>query len=92
MSVFLKYHPAEFIEEEMEARQWLIGDLLMHMGPFADKREAQIMQLAVEMYLGVREPGLLLSEEMAELFAKAFEVSPQLFSNLDKAWRASLND
>jgi plasmid maintenance system antidote protein VapI len=82
----IKFHPAEFIEEELAFRHWEIPYFVSKMQP----KSYEVMVLAVQIYLSVRHPGVLLSDEMAEGFSRAFGVSPNLFKNLDKAWRESV--
>ncbi len=83
----ITFHPAEFIEEELTFRGWEISDFVAE---FVDYRDYKNMLCATQLYLSSRDPGVLLDDKMAEGFSRAFGVSPNLFKNLDKAWRESL--
>jgi len=77
-----RFHLAEFIEEELEARGWKIERLAFEMS----KKEIAINQLAIEIFMSVREKGCLLGE-LDQKLADAFGVSVEFIRNLDKSWR-----
>ena len=80
-------HLAELLEEEMAEREWTITDLVLNMGPHFSDKEWGICQLSWEMFLAVREPGILLGEEMAEQLGISFDINPSFFTNFHEAWR-----
>lgn len=76
------FHPNIFIKEELEAREWSIDDLVRRMpGDYG------INHLAIDMYLdlGADEPNMRLGDMAAEI-ARAFGVSDEFFTNLEKTW------
>lgn len=77
------FHPFDFIAEEIAARGWTLEDLAARMGG-----DYGINLLALQMYDAVREPNCRMGDETAEGLARAFGVSPQLFLNLERLWRA----
>jgi HTH-type transcriptional regulator/antitoxin HigA len=70
-------HPGYFIREELEARCWTQRDLAYILGV-----PEQSVNLII---LGKRG----ISPEMAKALADAFEVSPEFFANLQKAYDLS---
>jgi HTH-type transcriptional regulator/antitoxin HigA len=70
-------HPGYFIREELEARGWTQRDLAYILGV-----PEQSVNLII---LGKRG----ISPEMAKAFGDAFEVSPEFFANLQKAFDLS---
>lgn len=75
-----------FIAEEMKARGWSIRDVVMRMG-WTSKEEYGIDYLTFALYLacsGRRD--ILLGEDTAAKLGRVFDISPQLFLNLHKAW------
>ena len=76
------FHPSLFIKEELEARDWTIGELARAMpGDYG------INFVALEFYLdlGPEEPGLRMNNMAADI-SRAFGVDPDFFSNLERAW------
>jgi HTH-type transcriptional regulator/antitoxin HigA len=70
-------HPGHFIREELEARSWTQRDLAYILG---------VPEQSVNVIiLGKRG----ISSEMAKAFGDAFEVSPEFFVNLQKAYDLS---
>src|SRR5665213_292020 len=67
-------HPGHFIREELEAREWTQRDLAYILGV----PEQSVNQII----LGKRG----ISPEMAKALGDAFEVSPEFFANLQKAY------
>ncbi len=87
MKVAEVFHPAEFIEEELQERGWTVRDLVFRMRRYESERDWAVNCLAVEMYLSVRDKNILLTPEMAHEFADALGMSGEFFSNLDAQWR-----
>lgn len=75
-----------FIQEEMDARGWSEEDVALRMG---GRREFDYNLLCLGLMLHVHDKRLILDLETAEGLGRAFDVSPELFLNLDAAWRAS---
>lgn len=79
-------HPSEFVLEELEARGWSLDRLAVEMGG-----NVPLNRLALDVWIAVQEPNCRLGD-MADQFGVAFGVSPELFTNLESAWRASVED
>lgn len=79
-----KFHVGEFIEEELQAREWSRDELARRMGDDYDKN-----RLLVDLIMDVRDVRMNLDSETAGKLAVAFGVSPQFFINLHEQWRAS---
>jgi len=77
---------ASYLWEEMEARGWTTDDVAMRM-PAANGYEAGINLLTVMMVLAVQRDGCLIGDELFAKLAAAFDVSEDLFRNLDATWR-----
>lgn len=75
------FHPAKYIREEMRARGWQPTDVAARMGGDPIRN-----LLEVELYLAVQDPRLRLGDDGAARLARAFDVSPDLFLNLETAW------
>lgn len=84
------FHPSEFIKEEMEARGWSADELAMRLAA-GDKKQFGIERLALDLYfeVGPSERGLRLGEDNARMLAAVFDVSPEYFLNLERAWLGS---
>jgi HTH-type transcriptional regulator / antitoxin HigA len=67
-------HPGFYIREELEARQWTQRDLAYILGT---------PEQSVNMILSGKRG---ISPEMAKAFGDAFDVSPDLFANLQRAY------
>jgi plasmid maintenance system antidote protein VapI len=80
-------HLAELIQEEMDERGWTITDLVTNMGPFWNEKDWGICQISWELFLTVRDPDMILGDDMADQIAEAFGVSRQFFTNYHEAWR-----
>jgi plasmid maintenance system antidote protein VapI len=76
----------DYINDELVARNWTIGDLARRM---SGDTEQNI--LSVELLLAVNDPNLYLGLEMADQLARVFDVSPDFLLNLDKAYRTGGN-
>ena len=70
-------HPGEFIAEELEVRGWLQRDLAYILG---------MPEQAVNMIVGGKRG---ISPDMANALSDAFDVSPEFFANLQKAYEMS---
>ncbi len=70
-------HPGDFIREELEARGWSQRDLAFVLG----KEES-----GINAVIGGRRG---ISPEMAKLLGDAFDVNPELFMNLQRAYDLS---
>ena len=70
-------HPGEFIAEELEVRGWLQRDLAYILG---------VPEQAVNMIVGGKRG---ISPDMANALSDAFDVSPEFFANLQKAYEMS---
>lgn len=80
------FHLSEIINEELAERGWSLNDLVFRMRRFESEKDWQIERLAVEMFLTVHDPDILLGD-MAQGFATAFDISPQFFMNCHESWR-----
>ena len=80
------FHPSVFIKEEMEERGYSLRDVVFRMKRYESEADWTIQQLAVEMYMevGPTDRNIILGD-MADGFAAAFGVSPELFQNLEAA-------
>lgn len=74
--------PGNFIAEELDARGWSTTDLAARMGG-----DPAIDRLTVDMLIAVEDRKMVLDEKTAFGLARAFDVSPQFFVNLDRLWR-----
>lgn len=70
-------HPGEFIREELDAREWSQRDLAYILG---------VPEQAVNLILSGKRG---ISPEMAKALGNAFDVSPDFFANLQKAYEMS---
>lgn len=80
-------HVAELIEQELKERGWTVNDFVFRMKRYESQRDWALHQLAVELFLAVRERDVPLTREMAEQFGLALDVSPEFFLNMHEAWR-----
>ena len=71
-------HPGEFIKDELEARGWLQRDLAYILG---------VSEQAINPIMSGKRG---ISPEMALALAKAFDISPEYFMNLQKAYELSI--
>ena len=86
----IKFHPTEFIHEELAERGWSVRDLVFRMRRYESERDWAVNCLAVELYLTGHDTGILPAK-MAEEFGVAFGVSPEYFINLHQQWREDLD-
>ena len=82
------FHLAEYLEEEMQERGWSLDDLAFRMCGI-DPKEWAVTRLAIEFFMEIREPNVILGEPMGTQLGKAFGVSPEFLNNLHEAWRKS---
>lgn len=71
---YMPPHVGEYIQEELEAREWSQQDLAYILG----KDSSYINKILAEKH-GV-------GPEMAKALAKAFDMSPEFFLNLQKSY------
>ena len=89
MSELAPFFPGEFIEEEMAHRGWDVTRLAVEMSERgATLEEVQVTVLALELYLAVREPGLLLDHKMIAGLSRAFGTSQLIWKRLENQWQA----
>jgi hypothetical protein len=74
-------HPSIHALEEMFEREWSLGDLCRAVGG-----DYGPTRLELEMFLLLRDPGLLLGQ-MAARLDKAFGVGDGFFQALENAYR-----
>lgn len=89
LAPFKAEHVSVFLEDELNARGWSRVDLAKRMGgdiltnlcalDFLYWQKDAPRESAKQMYLG----------GLTSQFARAFEVSENLFRNLEKSWRLS---
>lgn len=77
--VTLAFHPAEFIYDELLSRGWTTWAAVQAGG--GDEYDC----LALDLYICVQEPGLRVGS-LADLLARAFDVSADFFTNLETQW------
>lgn len=82
------FHPSVFIREEMEARGWNIQLLSIAMSEEDDAMEIAINRMTLDLYfdLDPKITNARLGKETASKLARAFDVSPDYFLNLEAAW------
>ena len=78
-----KFHPSEYIRDEMDARGWSQTELARRMGG-----DLTMNLVALELYLGIGpdNPGIRLGLDTAAQLGLAFGVSAEYFLNLEQAW------
>jgi hypothetical protein len=81
---------ASYLAEEMEARGWRTTDVAIRMG--GDAEEIARNALALDVLLCVQKDNLLVGDRLFSELAQAFDVSEELFRNLDAAWREAPSD
>lgn len=84
------WHPGHFILEEMQERGWSSRDLALKIGGTA--REIAINEVAIDLAIYVDDKNLRLGADLIRDLARAFDVSPEFFQNLENAWLAHGSD
>ena len=72
----------QFVREEMDARDWSIGEMARRMGGTDHDR------CVLELILYLDDPSMRLDRSTAEKIAKAFGTDVELWLNLDEQYRA----
>jgi hypothetical protein len=80
-------HPSVFINEELAERGWSLRDMVFRMRRFDSENDWGRELLAMEMYMAVHDPRIILDQQQADGLGTAFDVSPQFFLNLHDSWR-----
>ena len=78
-------HPSVYIREEMAARGWSTTILALAM---PGNSSANYAAMVVYLTIGPNDPSIRISKETAVALAQAFDVAPELFLNLERAWLA----
>lgn len=84
MSEFIpaeSFHPAEYIEDELQARGWSYADLAQRMG--MDDFDLHLCE--IDLYL-TRHPGLRMDQQFAESIGRAFGTGAETWLGLEKSW------
>lgn len=79
------FHLAEFLSDEIEAREWTTTDVAIRMGGTEDEVARNL--LVIDLIMCVHKDGLLISDKSFSGLARAFDISEQFFRNLDAQWR-----
>lgn len=75
-------HPSVYIRQELRARRWSLDDLATRMGG-----DFGINRVALDFYMTIGPDNRHLRiGSSAEGLARAFDVSPDLLHNLERAW------
>lgn len=77
------FHPSEYIADEMNARSWDKFDLSARMGGDPHRN---LLMLDIYFAVGPTHGNCRIGDVMANQLAVAFDVSPQFFLNLERAW------
>lgn len=73
---------SEYVADELKARGWTLDDLVDHMpGDWNENR------CAMDLVMYSDDPEILLGQEMADALGAAFGTNPQIWMNLDLAYR-----
>lgn len=84
------FHPSIYIKDELQERGWTLQDLVFRMRRYEGTKDWALNMLAMEMYMAVKEPNIIIDQRMATELGTAFGVSPELWLNLDRLWHESL--
>ncbi|MER9937394.1 hypothetical protein [Mesorhizobium sp. M0088] len=76
---------AEYLCEEMGARGWTTEDAAIRMGGTPEEIARKLLKL--DIVLCVQKDNMVLTDDFFEDLGRAFDVSPELFRNLDATWR-----
>lgn len=82
-------HPATFIQEEMDARNWTRDRMAVAMAA-ADAKDPGICRLELDLYLdvGLTDDRLRLGKT-GRSFAFAFGLSDEFFVRMESSWLAA---
>lgn len=78
------YPLAEFLCEELLARNWTTSDLAKRM---ANGREYYRNKIITDLLMAVQEDGLVIDDDTFDGLATALDVSSEMLRNLDAVWR-----
>ena len=78
-------HPSVYILEEMAARGWSTIILALAM---PGNSSANYAAMVVYLTIGPSDPCIRISKETAAALAQAFDVAPELFTNMERSWLA----
>ena len=78
-----RFHPSEFIQDELDARGWSLDELAVRMGG-----DFQVNRIALDFYMtiGPSERGLRIGKDTAAQLGGAFGTSAELWLNLERLW------
>lgn len=74
-------HVGEYIQEELSERDWSLEELALKMGGDYGKN-----LLCIKLIIAVQDKNLRLDNETVNELSRVFEVSPEVFTNLEAAW------
>lgn len=77
-------HVGSYIQEELNARGWTVGDCAERMGG-----DVALNECVLDLLLSAADKQIRLGEETAAGLETAFGVKKQTWLNLDEAWRNS---
>ena len=81
-----RFHPGEYLADELEARGWTTRDCAARMGG-----DLAVDTLALDLLIACWQGGenrVRLGQEMADGLSRAFGTSAKLWMNLDAAYHA----
>jgi plasmid maintenance system antidote protein VapI len=82
-----RFHPAEFIIEELGARDWDPMRIAMAMDG-----DPTHNALVVYMYLSMTHRKMRMGERLRAGLSRAFGTSEELFQNLENSWLAETEE
>jgi plasmid maintenance system antidote protein VapI len=77
--------PGEMIQREMEARGWDCGDVAGRMGTYSPY--PWVNEYCLRVVLENQDRNLVIDPESAAALGAAFDLAPQHFLDVDRAWR-----
>lgn len=75
------YSPGEFIQDELDARGWSVGELAARMGG-----SPKLNELTIEILIHAPSPDILLDDATASQLSHAFGTSKDLWLNLQQSY------
>ena len=78
------YPLAEFLCDELQAREWTTSDLAKRMN---NGREYYRNKIIADLVMAVQKDGLQIDDETFEGMSTALGVSSEMLQNLDAIWR-----